>query len=373
MPDIPSRLDFYALGRQYVLQRAQKIDPAMVDVSGSDVNLFVGSSSVMADAVAKQIGYSTARLTLDGSYNEDLDRYAWDRYQQTRKGASPAKGVQRFYRLTSAAGGGTVPAGTRLTALGGTEYVTTQPASFGALTLNNVFANVQAVQAGKATQVGANNLQRISNPSLLFDPTIQTNNDLTTAGGEDAEDDDTFKSRLRQFWTTNQRGTLAAIQFGALTVPGVVSAVAIEALSPITGLPARLVNLYIADSSGVASVPLAQAVAVVLNSYRGGGIPVVVSTSIPFIQTITLSLSFAAGVDQVTLGNQIVGAVVEFVNSLAVNGTLYVAQLQSLLQRYATDGLIPSQGTIVYPTSDVVPAVGQTIRTTTSSVTLTTP
>lgn len=357
-----------------MVQRAKRIDPAMVDVAGSDANLIVGSSSVMADAVLKQLGYATSRLTLDGSFDEDLDRYMWDRYQLTRKGASPALAVVRFFRPTATAGAGTIQAGTKLISQGNIEYVTTQPASFGVSTLDNVFANVRAVQAGKSTQVGANTIQRIANtsPSALFDGTIRVNNDATSAGGEDREDDDTAKNRVRQFWTTNQRGTLAAIQFGALTVPGVVSAMAVEAISG-GGLPARLVNLYISDSSGVASVPLAQAVTVALNNYRGGGIPVIVSTSIPFIQNIVLSLSFASGVDSVTLGGQVQAAVVEFVNSLAVNGVLYLAQLNSVLQRFAADGLIPNASSIVSPIGDVVPTVGQTIRTTLANVTLTTP
>lgn len=373
MPDLPTRLDLYSGGRQYMLQRAQKIDPSMVDVSGSDANLFLGSASVMGDACVKQLGYATSRLTLDGSFDEDLDRYVWDRYQLTRKGASPALGMVRLYRAAATAGAGTVPAGTKLTGLGNVEYVTTQPASFGSSQLDNVFANVRAVQAGKSTQVGENNLQRIANAASLFDTTLRVNNDSTTAGGEDQEDDDTLKNRVRQFWTTSQRGTLAAIQFGALTVPGVVSAVAIEALSPVNGLPARLVNLYISDSSGVASLPLAQQVIAVLNDYRAAGIPVVVSTSIPTIQGIVLALSFAAGVDGVTLGNQIQAAIVEFVNTLPVNGPLYIVQLNSVLQRFFADGLIPNQSSIVSPAFDVVPAVGQTIRTMASSVVLTTP
>jgi len=370
--DLPSRLDLYSLGRQYVLQRAAKIDPGMVDVLGSDANLIIGSSSVLADVVIKQLGYSTARLTLDGSFDEDLDRYAWDRYQLTRNGAAPATGVQRFYRATYNAGAGTIPTGTVLTTLNGVQYVTTQPAVFGATQLNGVLANVAAAQAGQATQVGANNITRFQNPSVLFDATIQTNNDATTGMGSDREQDDDFKRRIRSFWLTARRGTLGAIEFGALTVPGVASAMAIEVVTPgLNGLqPARVVNLYIADGSGVASLPAAQAVGVVLLDYRAAGIAVLVSLSIPYIQNIVLNLAFDTGVDTITLSSQIIAAVVEFVNGLPVNGTLYVAQLFSVLQRFTSLGLVPNQGSIVSPAFDVIPVIGQTIRTTSSSVTL---
>lgn len=46
--DLPTRLDLYALGRDYVIQRATRIDPSQVDVQGSDVNVVVGSASYVA-------------------------------------------------------------------------------------------------------------------------------------------------------------------------------------------------------------------------------------------------------------------------------------------------------------------------------------
>lgn len=372
MADLPTRLDLYATGRDFVLQRAKKIDPGQVDVLGSDVNIFVGSNSVVADKVVKQLGYSVSRLFLDGARGTDLDRLAFDRYTELRKGASAALGQVAFTRPGIAAGGGVIAIGTKLKSRTGVEYITTTSATFGALDIGPVFANVRAVQAGKITQVGANAITQFSSPGDLWDRTLQVNNPETTAGGEDAEDDDTFINRVRKFWTTARRGILAAIEQGALSVPGVVSAMAIEATTT-GGQPARVVNLYIADSSGVASQALAQQVALALNDYRAGGIYVSINTSIPFIVPIILSLTFNAGVDTVTLTDTIRAAVVEFVNTLPVNGTLYVNQLAAVLQRYNQDGLVPSDTSIVSPTADLLPAIGQTLRTVLQSVTVTTP
>lgn len=366
MADLPSRLDFFALGRDYVRQNAKKLDPGIVDVDGSDANVFVGSMSVVADALTKQIGYNVNRLTLNGAEDEDLDRYAWDRYQLTRKGASPAVGSIRLFRATTAAGPGSVPAGTSLKTLSGTEYVTTSVANFGSGDFSST-ANVRAAQSGKSTQVGTNAIRKFSQPSLLFDPTLQVTNDDVTAGGEDSEDDETFKNRIVQFWSTARRGTLGAIEFGAISVAGVVTAQAIEALTG-GGLPARVVNLYIADSSGVASEALADQVRVALDDYRAAGIAVLVSTSIPLIVTIQLALRFDAGVDTVTLSQQVQSAIVEYVNSLPVNGALLVSGLFGVLQQFFADGVVASEASIVAPVGDLVPAVGQTLRTTTSSV-----
>lgn len=368
MADLPTRLDLFALGRDFVTQRAKKIDPAQVDIEGSDVNIFVGVASVMADQVMKQLAARAAALTLDGSDDEDLDRYAFDRYQLARKGASPARGTVRIFRTSFVGGAGVIAIGTKLVTNTGFEYITTTTATLGATDLETQ-ANVRAVEAGKATQVGASAIVRFQNPAGLWDKTLQVINDAATAGGEDAEDDETFRARIRDFWRTARRGILAAIEFGALTVEGVVSAQAIEILT--TGsTPARLVQLFISDSTGVASDALAAEVRSALDDFRAAGIQVLISTSLPLIVDVTLRLTFRANVDTLTLTDNVRNAVVEFVNSLPVNGTLYVGQLFSVLQRFAEDGLVINQGSLVAPVGDLVPAVGQTLRTTLAQVTV---
>ena len=60
--DLPTRLDYHSIGRQYVVARARKIDPAQVDTEGSDVNLYVGSTSFLAQEVTRQLGARAAAL-----------------------------------------------------------------------------------------------------------------------------------------------------------------------------------------------------------------------------------------------------------------------------------------------------------------------
>lgn len=366
MPDLPTRLDLYALGRDYVLQRAKKIDPAMVDYEGSDVNIVVGVTSVMADHVVKHLGYRFNALLLDGASDEDLDRYAFDRYQLPRKGASPAVGKIQITRPALTFGSGSLPIGTKVLSTSNAEYITTTVATFGAGDLASQ-CNVRAVNAGKASQAGVAQLRRFQRPDQLFDSTLTVTNKDPTAHGEDIETDDDFRNRIRGFWKTARRGVLSAIEFGALSVPGVVSAQAVEVLT--TGnTPARVVNLYISDSSGVASDVLAQDVDVALLDFRAGGIAVLTSTSLPLIVTIQLVLSFRANVDTVSLTDQIRAAVTEFVNSLPVNGPLYVGELYSVLRRFTSDGVIVNKESIVAPVGDLIPNVGQTLRTTLANV-----
>jgi hypothetical protein len=366
MVDTLTRLDLQKIGEDVVLQRAKRIDPAQVSIAGSDVNIIVGLSSQMAYALMLQMLDRTNSLLLDGCEDEQLDRWAWDRYQLTRKGAATALGTVRFYR---AAGGssGTIPIGTKLQTLTGIEYFTTTTASFGVTTLE-MTAVVRAAQAGKSSQVGANSIRKIVDSTALFDRTIQVNNDLATAHGEDTEEDEIFRARIRDFWSTVRRGVLSAIEYGARAVPGIESATATEVTD--AGAPARLVQLYIADSSGIASEAMAEQVRIALLDYRACGIQVLVYTSMPQIVTVQLRLAFQAGVDTAGLTETIRNAIVEYINTTPVNATLYRSALQSVLQRYVEDGLIVDEGTIVEPAGDLVPESGLTLRTTISDVTV---
>lgn len=366
--DFPSRLDLYSLARTYVLARASKIDPAQVDIAGSEVNLFVGISSVVGYQIVLSLMQAINTLLLDGAYDEDLDRYAFDRYGLTRKGAAPALGSVRFYRASAAAGAGSVPFNTTLLTLNGIEYITTTSATFGAtdLTAN---ADVRATQAGKTSQVGANQIRQIAKPSSLWDSTLQVNNDAATAGGEEVEDDDTFRERIRQFWNTARRGTLSAIEFGALTVDGVVSAQAEEALTA-DPRPARVVLLRAADSSGSSSTALGATVLAALDEYRAAGIAVVMSTVAPQLIDVLLKLTFAGNVNTTLLTENIRAAIVEYINSLGVGQTLLRADLYAVLKRFTSAGLIVTQDSIVAPAGDLVPDAGKTLRTRFTNVTV---
>lgn len=366
-----SRLDFYGIGRNYVLTRAKRIDPKVIDTAGSDVNIVVGSTSYMAAAVSNQVGQNTADLFLDSCEGEGLDRYVYDRYQLTRLGAGAALGTVEFSRPSTLVGAGTIATGTKLVTLTGVEYVTLAAANFtnvGAPTDLVVSVDVRSAQAGKSFQVGANAIRNFENVQLVFDQSIQLTNPLTTAGGEDVEDDDTFKNRVRDFWRTARRGTLGAIEFGARSVPGVVSAMAVEEIGSF-GQPVRVVRLFISDSSGVASKALADKVTAALLDFRAGGIFVFVDLSQPQIVDILFHPAFAAGVtDTVTLAQSAQAALVTYVNSLGVGQTLLKADLGAVLTRYKSSGLIANDQSIVSPAGDLVPATQRTLRTTLANV-----
>lgn len=354
-----TRLDYFEIGRNYVRTRAKRIDPAQIDIVGSDVNLMVGSASFMTFAVQRQLGERLNALFLDGCDGEDLDRWGYDRYRLLRKGAAPARTTMTFARPTAAAGSGNIESGRKFITKEGIEYILTQTALFGSSQLTtDVYA--RAVQAGKDFQVGANTIRKPS-AGTLFDPTIVITNVAAAAGGENRESDDVYRERIRDFWRAMSRGTIGAIEYGARAVPGVESALATEVTD--NGVPARLVQLYVADSSGVSSAALEASVDIELDEWKGAGVYVLLSGGLPqIVDNITLHLSFQAGVDTATLKLEVLNAVVEYVNSLGIGQVLYLSDLKSVLVRFKASGLIPADNTIQNPVGDITPIQSRTLR-----------
>lgn len=366
--DTPTRLDLFQLGRSYLLARATKIERGVVDTEGSDANLFVGSTSFMAGAVSTQLASRMAAQFGASAEREDLDRLLVDRWVLPRKGAAAAVGEARFYRASAAAGAGAVLIGTKIGSEDGIEYITTSPALFGVASLEAT-ADVRAARAGKTQQVGRYRLTRIFQPGGLFDPSIQVVNDEPTAGGEPREDDDDYRLRGQGAPRALARGTLRAIQEGATTTPGVASALAVEVLDGDLR-PARVVQLFIADGSGIASRVLGGEAARTVDDFRAAGIAVLPALSTPYLVPVRLRLAFVAGVSTTALGDTVRRAILQYVNSLPTGAPLYRSNLSAILTRYQSGGLLPLQSAIVEPTGDVFPPVGRTIRTTNAMVTL---
>jgi hypothetical protein len=368
MPDLPTRTDLLAIGRDYIRQRAARIDPSQVDVLGSDANLFCGSVSVMAAELINQLAYASARFMLDAANDEDLDRFAWDRFSLTRKAASSAMGAVTFSRAVATAGAGAVPVGTQLRSTTGITYLTTTAANFGAadLTAN---ADVRSVHAGKSNQAVERSITTIVTPGSLWDRTLAVTNTLATAHAEDREDDEPFRTRIRDYWATVRRGTLAAIALGARSVAGVASANAVEELDPV-GSPARIVRLYLADSSGHSTAAMGASVLAALGDYRAAGIKVIVTGTVPQIVDVQLHLTYLAGTDSAQLSERVRSAMLSTINALGANETLYLDSLLRVLRSFVNDGLIPAATSIVTPVGDLVPTAGKTLRTTMDRIVL---
>ena len=144
-----------------------------------------------------------------------------------------------------------------------------------------------------------------------FDATITVTNVGLAAGGADKESDDDYRRRGAAAWITQRRGTLKALEQGALEVTGVASAVATE--DPDTGI----VTVSIADQSGGSNIKLVYEVQVNLEEWRAAGSVVTVVGGLPAVIDMNIEITeHTDGFDIATASTAIVASVTRLLNDL---------------------------------------------------------
>jgi uncharacterized phage protein gp47/JayE len=321
----------------------------------------------MAEEVVRQNAAGLNDLTLDGAQGEALDRIVQDHFgpNVVRKGAIPAWVTLQFTRTSIALGAVTYAAGSIVRTPGGVRFETQAAAAFGAASLGPVSVAGRAVEAGTSGNVGKGTVTQFV--TVRPDPTMLVTNPDVGAGGDATESDGAFRAQARAFWTAARRGVKAAIEFGALTVPGVRQAAAEELLSEPLGVPTGYINLYVADANGQSNSVLNAQVASALEEYRAAGIVVTIYGGTPVYESVELSLSYSAGTDTAAAWAAVRSAVVAAVNALGPSETLRVSTIIAAAK--TVPGVIVSDSAVVVPAGDVVPAAGQIIRTRSDLVT----
>ncbi len=368
MPDLPLRTDLFNLGADEIRARTEarppalRVDPEQVFVEGSDLNVITASASAMGEEVTRQLSRSVGALLLDGATGEDLDRLVADRFSPTivRRGASPAVVTLQFSRVAGAFAAITIPVGFQVRSTSGVVFETTTASGLGAGAAGPVDVPAQAVLAGLGGNVPAGTITQIATLPAP-DPNLLVTNAERAAGGDDPESDVRLRARARNFYLQARRGTVGAIEFGALTVPGIRQATAIEELDAF-GRPTGRVALYLADAQGQANAALVAAVRAALYEYRAAGVVVDIYGATPRYVPIIFRLRFEAAVDTVAAFDNVRFATVATVNTLAPGATLPVSLLFAVAR--SVRGVIVLEDAIVAPVGDLVPAAGEVLRTT---------
>jgi uncharacterized phage protein gp47/JayE len=333
-----------------------RINTALVDVPGSNLNCDVGSSAIMGEALTASWAACARDLFLGTAEGSGLDRYVFDRFGMTRKSAAPASVALTLARPTFAAGGGVVNASARVTSPGGSIFALQTDVTFGATDLTQPAVGIAQI-VGPTQNIPDGSLTAwIDQP---FDATITVTNPVAAAGGTDTESDSALRARAAVYFLTIRRGVLAAIQFGATTVPGVSVSTAFEILNPGTGFPAAAVELIIADDNGRASPTMIQGVIDVLLQYRAAGIPVFVSGGNVVFEPVVFHLSFASGIDTVAATAQVRAVASAFSQFLRPGQTLLRSDM--LAAARAVPGTIVGADALPVPVGDIVPVSNSTI------------
>jgi len=355
---LPNRQDLFNVYR-LSLQTAgnlARLNPAVVDIAGSDLNLLAGATSLMGEEISAQLAQCLLDSFSDTAQGDALDRLAGDRYGLTRLGATPSTVSLTFTRPTFAGGAGSIPAGTRVQTNAGAQFAVDTDLAFGGTDLTHV-VNATALVVGPDSNVAPGQITTIVD--AVFDGTITVTNPSWSAGGTDPETDPAFRGRIREFFATLRRGTLGAIEFGARQVAGVAVATAIEIDNSMSGDPAGAVELIIADANGNASGGMIQQVKDTELLWRAAGIPVFVSGGTVVNQPVTWNLDVESGFGQQAVLSQIAAVTVAVAQFLAPGETLRRSTL--IAAAHTVPGAVITDGALVNPIVDVVPATNSTI------------
>lgn len=379
MPDFPTYADLFRIAEDEVLSRNSALTRDVVERDGTDANALTAAGASVGDECIGQLAAVNASVFLSSARGTALDKLAYDRYQLLRKQAAPALGVVNFSCTTATTVGFSIPQGTTLATADGRQFTTLSNATFPVASTGPVSVQVQSTLAGLAQQSRANTITSIISTLPNAPSTLSVTNPLATQGAADEEDDDSYRNRAQNYYSTAHRGTIAAIEQATLTVSGVQSAFAYEAVDA-TGAAARLVSVVVADqfteqlidTTSIPAVYQTQANALVSNiqqalyDVRAGGIQVSIVVAQVVLQGITLTLSFTAGVDQTAVAQQAVATAVSYVNSLQPGQPLLYKNLVAAIE--TVPGLVPTGSEVVSPAGDVYPKTLQVLRTSTGLV-----
>lgn len=351
MPVAPSVQDLVDQG----LAEAQFRRPDIL-FSDGDVSLAqIHAGAAMADACIRYAAMALAATFIDTAKGDDLTALVDDHLDLQRQPATAATVAIAFTR-TSGGAGETIGAGTVVATVIGADgrevrFTTNAPIVVPGGGNGPYPVNATCTEVGRDGNVAAAAITRIVD--TLADSTWSVTNAALAAGGNEEESDEQLRQRARTFWSTLRRGTLAALEFGALTVPAVRVSVATESAS-------GLVTVVVADEDGNSNAQMIADVQVTLEAWRAAGVPVTVAGGTQLTQNVVAVLTTIDGFDLVAATALIDEAVVARGRKQRMGKILYLDQLTAAIIGVDPDGI--EEVTFTTPTADVTPTAFQVIR-----------
>lgn len=379
MPDLPTFKDLFNIGRDEILSRNGAITRDAVERDGTDANALTAAGAAIGDEAVGQLAKANGALFLDSSTGTDLDRLVIDRYNLYRKPASAGFTSLAWSTTAGAPANFDIPAGTRVATKDGNVWTTLVSLTFAAGSVGPYLVAARSSAAGLSQQASAGTITNILDAPVGAPGDLKVTNQLASAGADDAESDDDYKNRARQFFLSARRGTLISIQNAALSYPGIRRVSVFETIDG-SARPARVVQLVLADGFvdalvGTNPVPntyatqsqvLAQQVVDSLEEARAAGIFVSATVAQVVLQPVQLALAFAAGADVDATAFKARSLIVGYINSLSPGQTFNRADAGRVLQ--TVNGLLVSGEEILSPVGNVVPRTLQVVRTNLSLV-----
>jgi uncharacterized phage protein gp47/JayE len=350
MPIVPTFDELYAAGSTEALAR----NPSLTDRRpGSAMDALIGLGAVLADESIRLGLQGFKAMFFDTATGDDLDALVSDRTGLTRNAASSAVGAVTFTR-SQIIGQVEIPLGTRVSAIDadGTEFVfETIAASVFVSGAATVSVPIQAQVAGPESNVAPDEVVTLLD--ALSDPEVTVTNPARTAGGDVAESDERLRARVRRYYTSLRRGTVDALEAGALTVPGVNFATVDESnMAPEDG---GYVNVFVGDPDANANAELVALVEAELENWRAAGVAVQVEAMVrqEVALEFTMRVKSLIGVSTATLESNVRAAVIAYADTLQGGAKLYLSRVLAEAIRASSlflDGEITNATVDIEPT-----------------------
>lgn len=338
---VPTFAELYDAARTEITTRA----PALNDFrEGSNLDAIAGAGAIVADeGIQHAIARSRAGF-IETAEGADLDALVTSRFGPTRKPLTAASTTFTVTR-TSYVGAYTFPAG--LTVRG--YAVDGSPISFNLTTTKTLGAMQSSVTlpatcntSGPAGNVPAASVTTIS--GLPAGLTVTQPN--RASGGANEETDNAYRARYRLFLRARARGVPAALEYAALSVPGIAFAKSNE--DNIAG-PSGYVALFIADSTGTGDATLAGLALAALDEISIDGTPgvraagSVVQVLAAAREEIAIEVTVTVVRGSTLTEDDVKTAVLAFTDSLDPSVSLWPSATEEAIRRIGADVLDAEQ------------------------------
>lgn len=330
-------------------------------------------------SVSSQLDYLQSQVTLvnavaraQTSSGADLDTWM-AQFQFFREPATFAEGPVTFTKLVPATSQILIPAGTIVQTTGGAiQYVviadTAQPtwsATYNAYVLaigqSSLVASVQASVAGSGSNVSVGQLNQIASSLPGID---QVNNGAPISNGIDAQSDDAFRTAFISYLGSLAQGTYQAILTAAQSVQQGLQVDPIENIKPNGDAQLGAFTVFVDNGTGSPPSPLLDLIFTAVNAVRAFTVQPYVSGPGVVTGVIDLNVRLASGANSGVVTAAVQNAIIAYVNSLAIGGTLFISSLEGVaLTTSGVTAVQPDNTTINSAQADLIPTDIQAIRT----------
>lgn len=350
----PSTADIYDIGLA-VMSGAQ---PELVVRDGDVSDSFLGAGAAMASTIVASSAKSFRAVLVLGGRGADLTLTCHDRGVDRDTGDAAIGAIT----LSRAAAGnaGTFPAGTKVATdpspIDGTiaTFTTDTDLAFLAGDLSKT-VTVTCTVIGSGGNVPRGAITRILD-TPAFSSAFGVFNAIRMAGGNEAESDPDLQTRTTQFPLVLRRGTVDALQYGALLTPGVKRASVVNAAPGI-------VNIYVCDAAGNSNPTLAAAAQAIIDgppAWRAAGDLVSCIASDLFALDVALIVTLRAGANANVVFPQITTAIAARLGRLNPGETLQRSIISTAGENADKTSIVSVF--VVSPPADIVPGASQAIR-----------